>query len=248
MVADALDVLGREQQVRAQADVARILHHVGEQLAEQRIVHGVDTLVATPHGNGLLPVALGVCIEHVLELAQRQLDHVLETRHERLGMVLAGHGQGPLGDILGEVARALQVAGDLEHRHDVAQVDGHGLAPGDHLDGEVLDLALQGIDLAVLGDDALGELRVTALQRVEAPRQQLLHLPAHLGDLLVEQLQLLVERPDDVLMHVAAPPGQRVAVMERCSRPGPWCRDSACPAASVAYTATKWPPYDTITR
>jgi len=31
--------------------------------------------------------------------------------------------------------------------------------------------------------------------------------------------------------------------MERCSRPGPWCRHSACPAACVASTATKWPPY-----
>src|SRR3546814_4859873 len=32
MVADALDVLGDEQQMRAGRDVARILHHVGEQL------------------------------------------------------------------------------------------------------------------------------------------------------------------------------------------------------------------------
>ena len=51
VVADALDVLGGEQQMRAQADVARVLHHVGEELAEQRIVHGVDALVAAPHGD-----------------------------------------------------------------------------------------------------------------------------------------------------------------------------------------------------
>ena len=42
VIADPLDVLGAEQQMRADADVARILHHVGQQLAEQRIVHRVD--------------------------------------------------------------------------------------------------------------------------------------------------------------------------------------------------------------
>ena len=34
VVADALDVLGDEQEVRRRRDVVRILHHVGEQLAE----------------------------------------------------------------------------------------------------------------------------------------------------------------------------------------------------------------------
>src|SRR5262249_50467541 len=36
MVAHALDVLGAEQQMDAVADVARVLHHVGEELAEER--------------------------------------------------------------------------------------------------------------------------------------------------------------------------------------------------------------------
>src|SRR6185436_14664465 len=45
VVADALDILGGEQQMRAQSDVARVFHHVGEQLAEQGIVHGIDALV-----------------------------------------------------------------------------------------------------------------------------------------------------------------------------------------------------------
>src|SRR3546814_17843174 len=36
MVADALDVLGDEQQMRAWRDVERVFHHVGPQLADQR--------------------------------------------------------------------------------------------------------------------------------------------------------------------------------------------------------------------
>ena len=79
------------------------------------------------------------------------------------------------------------------------------LAPGDHQDGLLLQLALELVDAAVAGDRRLGELGIALLQRVEALRQQPLGQPAHLRDLLVEQLQLLVERPDDVLALMAPP-------------------------------------------
>ena len=48
VVADALDVLGAEQKVGAERDVARILHHVGEELAEQRRVEGIDGPIPPP--------------------------------------------------------------------------------------------------------------------------------------------------------------------------------------------------------
>ena len=146
VVADALDVLGGERRCRAQADVARILHHVGEKLAKKGIVHGIDALVVAPHRVGLVGIALGIGIEHVLELAERQFDHMPEAGHQRLGVALARHGQGALGDILAQVADALQVACDLQHRHDVAQVVGHGLALRDHEDRQLLDVALEHVD------------------------------------------------------------------------------------------------------
>ena len=37
VIADPLDVLGDEQQMRAGGDVARIFHHVGQQLAEELV-------------------------------------------------------------------------------------------------------------------------------------------------------------------------------------------------------------------
>ena len=119
-------------------------------------------------------------------------------------MVLARDGERALGDVLGEVADALQVAGDLQHRHDVAQIVGHGLAPGDHQDGLLLQVALEQVDVAIAGDCRLGELGIAVLQRVEALRQQPLGQAAHLRDLLVELLQLLVERLDDVLVHLGS--------------------------------------------
>ena len=94
-----------------------------------------------------------------------------QAGHQRLGMVLAGHGERALGDVLGEIADALQVAGDLERGHDVAQVVGHRLAAGDHQDGLLLELALQAVDGAVAGDARFGELGIAPLQRVEGLRR-----------------------------------------------------------------------------
>ena len=52
VVAGALDILGDEQQMRAQPDRARVFHHVSEKLAEQAVVDLVDLVVLAPHGFG----------------------------------------------------------------------------------------------------------------------------------------------------------------------------------------------------
>src|SRR5215475_14796494 len=49
VVTHALYILGAEQQVDTNADVAWILHHVGEEFAEQRVVHRIDLLIAAPY-------------------------------------------------------------------------------------------------------------------------------------------------------------------------------------------------------
>ena len=54
-----------------------------------------------------------------------------------------------LGDVLGEVADALEIVGDVDRGHDLAQILRHRLAAGDHADRLLLDLALRAVDLAV---------------------------------------------------------------------------------------------------
>ena len=66
-----------------------------------------------------------------------------------------------------------------------------------------------------LATAALGELGIAPLQRIEGLRQQLLGQAAHLRDLLVEQLQLLVEGFDDVLVHGVCPLSVAVAQPKR---------------------------------
>src|SRR5262245_11654822 len=64
MVADALDILGAEQQMRAGGDVARILHHVSEQRTKQRSIHGVYLIVAVADESEPFHRAGGISVEH----------------------------------------------------------------------------------------------------------------------------------------------------------------------------------------
>ncbi len=199
MVAHPLDVLGAKQQVDTNADIARVFHHVGEQLAEQRVVDRVDLLVAAPHPQRLVDVAPRIGVEHVLDLGEDELGHVLDPAHHLLQIELAVENHHALGDVLGEIADPLEVVGDAERADDVAQVDRHRLAPRDGEDRLLLDLALQEVDLGVLGDDALGQVGIVPVQRIDGVADLALRQTAHLGDHARQFLEIGVERLVGVL-------------------------------------------------
>ena len=106
-----------------------------------------------------------------------------------------------LGDILGEIADPLQIAGDANRPDQLPEVDRHRLAPGDRPDRQVLDFALQHIEARVGRDNLVGEDHVGVRQRVHGVGHHLLRDAAHLGDAALERVQLLVVGPDGVLHH-----------------------------------------------
>ena len=83
---------------------------------------------------------------------------------------------GALGDVRGEVADALEVGDDLEGGGDEAQVARRGLAQGEQLEREVVDLDVEPVD------------RVVALDRDARERAIALGEAAHrLGDLILDE-------------------------------------------------------------
>src|SRR6476660_10435034 len=149
MVAHALDVLGAEHQMDAEGDIARIFHHVGEQLAEYRRADRIDFLVATPYGHGLGDIAPTIGVEHELHLLEHEIGHVLDAADQLGRRELAVQGHHPLGDVLCQITDALEVVGETQGPDDFAQVYRHGLAPGDDEHRSFLNLALQGIDIRI---------------------------------------------------------------------------------------------------
>jgi len=165
VVADSLQVLGAEQQVRAEADAARILHHVRQQLAKQRGEQRIDGAIGAPNLQRCSVIAFAISPEHL----RKPLAHVRRQRAEAGRQVerrrLLADGDDALGDVLGEVSHALQVAGDAHRGNDLAQVDRHWLPSGKCRNGSFLDLMLENVDASIGGDDLLRQLGISLGQR-----------------------------------------------------------------------------------
>ncbi len=184
--------------MRAGRDVARILHHVGQELAEQRGVDRVDLVVALADRLGLLHRAGGIDVEHFLELHQRQLGQVLEPAAQLARHAGALDGDDALGGVLAEIADALQFGGDADRAHDLAQVGRHWLALGDGEDRLLVDLALGIVEDDVLGDDLLRQRAVGGDEGAHGVRHHLLGGAAHFGNAAGEIFQFFVIDRDDM--------------------------------------------------
>ena len=107
-----------------------------------------------------------------------------------------GQRDGALGDIGRVIADALDVAGDLEGGHDLAQVLRHRLAQRQHADRLVADLALELVDARIALHDPRRTLGIARHQRFDGGLQLRLGQAAHLGHQLAQLLQLIIETFD----------------------------------------------------
>ena len=136
----------------------------------------------------------------MLQLRQAQLGDVLDPGDQTLRGEIALDGEDPLRGVLGEIADAFEIVGDVDRGDDFPQILGHRLTPGDHPGGVVLDLPLQLIHALVAGDDALGEDLVAARKRGDGVADLLFGDAAHFGDLPREIVQFVIEGGNDVLV------------------------------------------------
>ena len=66
----------------------------------------------------------------------------------------------PFGDVLGVIADPFQIVADPHGAHDLAQIDGHRLPPGNREDRLFLDVMLHRVDGGIGGDDSLREIGI----------------------------------------------------------------------------------------
>jgi len=181
-----------------QRDVDRRLHPVVPVLAEQhrehltvQAVHLVVVLLELDRGVQVLArddaAGLGHDpLGHLAHLEDRGAQH---RRDGRVGVAPAGH----LGDVAGEVAHPLEVRAHPHAGDDDPQVGGDRLLLGQQHDRGVVELALQGVDLLVGGDDALGQTDVGVQQRGGRAGHRRAGQPGHLDQLVGGVVELLVE-------------------------------------------------------
>ena len=161
----------------------------------------VHLMVAAPDLHGPLRVAGSVGVQDRPEPRLDKLAHALDRAAQgRHGLDIRQH-QGPLGYALGQVAAAFQVGGDLQGRHRLAQVVGHGLAQGDQADGLLLDVGLDLVQAVVLLDDLTRQVRLPPGHRPDGVGELGLGQTSKPGALCRQAVQFVLIGLDDVFAH-----------------------------------------------
>ncbi len=107
--------------------------------------------------------------------------------------------QRPFADVRRQVADALQLAVDLDHRSDEAQVAGDRLVEREDLEALLLYVDLVLVDERVGRDDATGLGGVALLDGLEGEPEVLFHQGAEPEDLAFESVRLSLQVSHGVL-------------------------------------------------
>ena len=156
VVADALEILGDENELERGEDDGGIFHHIGKELAEELVAQAIHLIVALHDAAGEFLVAADQGVEAIAHHAFGKLAHAREI-HVGLHLRMAQHAHGGLGDIDGLVADALEIAIDARDGEEKAQVGGHGLLEREEALDAFVNFNLHFIDGVFFVEDGFGE-------------------------------------------------------------------------------------------
>ena len=180
-----------------------------------RVLH-VDLLVLVAQRHQRLGIARDVSVHHALDLIEGKPGHDLDRmRQPARGRRLADRVDA-LGDVLGEVADALQIGAPCGSRRPPRASPAPPAGAGDQGDGVLVEGALALVHHQVLGDDALCQRGVGSKQCACGVLHHRACQLAHLADQPVDVLEIVIERPDGVFGHDCVPQACAAA----------WCPDS----------------------
>src|SRR6185437_5292755 len=194
VVADALQILGDQDELEGRKDDCGIFHHVGEEFAENLIAEMIDFVVANEDRFRKISIAMDQGIQAVANHAFGKLAHARQI-DIWFDLRMAQNAQGGLRDIDGLVADALKVVVDARSRKDEAQVDGHGLLQRDKLHHAVVDFDLHFIDDFFFVKDARGERFVFLKHGLHGLMDGALGEPGHPKQALLQFFQIVIEMP-----------------------------------------------------
>ena len=203
VIAHPFQRLGDEYDVQGRGYSARILDHVGEQLAQDRAEGIVHFQIAARDFRRRSRVEAGKAV-------QRLAQHVDSDRGHALDFGIARHVAAPAAEKLARhqhdlfrfVADALQVGDGLHHHGQHAQIDRGRRPARDDVGAQLVDLHLQRVHLMFHLEHLLDHEHFAAVQRPHRERQLILDRAAHVQDFGAHLLQLCIElRRDMVVLH-----------------------------------------------
>src|SRR5437588_11574604 len=189
VVADALEVLGDEDQFERGKDHAGIAHHVGEQFTENLVAVVVHLIVGGQDTLGKVNVAADDGVEGMANHLFGELAHARQI-DVRLHARVAEDAQGSLGDVDSLIADALEIVIDARDGQHEAEIDGHELVQRKKLNDAIVDFHLEFVDGVFFLEDALGELFIAIQYRVNGLVNGALREAAHPQQALLQFVQI----------------------------------------------------------
>ena len=174
VVADALDGLRHPDDLERGGDGARVFHHVGDELAQDRPELAVDRRVVADHVGRRVDVEAREGVERAAQHARARLRRRGARRRMRgsgcrppRSWMLLRHAR----DLLRLVADALEVGDGLGDGEDQAQVVRRRLALDDDLAAVAVERDLHAVHLVVGGDHVVDQRAVAARSSASSARR-----------------------------------------------------------------------------
>ena len=157
VIGDPFNVAADQDQAERAFDGAGVGHHVGQEEAEHTVLELIDLVVAEEDLTSQVRVPSHERIEGVARHLLGDFRHLGDIDH-RLQRRRLQETECGLRDIDRLIADAFEVRAHLHGRRDEAQVGGHRLLEGEHLQTPIIDLNLEKVHGGIALDHRFCEL------------------------------------------------------------------------------------------
>src|SRR6202051_1863626 len=192
VVRDAFQVAGHQERIYCLLSHLRLFVHLSHHHNKSFILHTVDDVIHFQNSLGEFCFAFHERLQCAPHHGAYRGRHPTDIDRQLDGWQF-NHVHDALGDVYSLIAHALEIGVDLGHRENEAQIRGRRLLRGEDVESELIDLALGGVDEALVFEDELaaGEIAFGVCLAGAIHRQ--FRETAHAEQFLPEALHLLLK-------------------------------------------------------
>jgi hypothetical protein len=192
MVCNSLQISSYQKSIQCLLSDLRLFVHPSHEHDKSLIAHAVDDVIHFQNGLSQLGFAFDEGFESAPHHRTHGGGHASYINGQLDGWQF-DQIHDPLGDVDRLIAYALEVGIDLGHREDEAEIGCRRLLGGEDVEGHFIDLALGGVDEALVFEDELAAREIAFGVGLGGAIDRQFRKTAHAEQLLAEVLHLLLK-------------------------------------------------------